>query len=91
MKHKQSIRLSLTLVVGNTLRLGRAGILGGKGQHDQGDDVGQHIVNGTGKVHGLQEGKAGQGVGGTEGAVAVAVDQAPLPADHRRAAGKKPE
>ena len=34
----------LALVVGNALRLGGPGLLGGEGQHDQGDEVGQHPV-----------------------------------------------
>ena len=36
--------LSRTLIVGDTLCLGGAGLLGGEGQHQQGDEVGQHAV-----------------------------------------------
>ena len=38
-------RSTLTLVVGLTLGLGGPGLLGGKGQHHQGDHIGQHPVN----------------------------------------------
>ena len=37
-------RLASTLIVGNTLCLGRTGLLGGEGQNDQGNQVGQHPV-----------------------------------------------
>ena len=55
--------LSLSLVVGDTLRLGRAGLLGCEGQHHQGDDVGHHIIYGAGDIHGLQELEPGIHVG----------------------------
>ena len=45
--------LSLSLVVGHALRFRRPGLLGRKGQDDQGDDVGQHIVHAAGKVQRL--------------------------------------
>ena len=38
------ISSSLTLIIGDALRLGRPGPLGGKGQNDQGDQVGQQPV-----------------------------------------------
>ena len=34
------IESALSLVVGNTLRLGGSGLLRGEGQHQQGDDIG---------------------------------------------------
>ncbi len=41
---------ALPLVVGDALRLGRAGVLRGERQHDQRDDIGQHVVNGAREV-----------------------------------------
>ena len=49
------IKLPLALVVGDTLRLGGAGLLGGEGQHHQRNDVGHHVVDGAGDIHGHQE------------------------------------
>ena len=45
-------------IVGNALRLGRAGIFRGQDQHDQGEDIGQHVVHVAGQVQPLQEIKA---------------------------------
>ena len=49
------MKLPLALVVGDTLRLGGAGLLGGEGQHHQRNDVGHHVVDGAGDIHGHQE------------------------------------
>ena len=38
-------RLAAALVVGDALGLGRAGLFGGEGQDDQGDEIGQHPVH----------------------------------------------
>ena len=56
---KQWVRLSLSLIVGDALRLGGVGAFGCECQHDQGNDVRQHIVHSAGNVQRLQEGKAG--------------------------------
>ena len=49
------MKLPLALVVGDTLGLGGAGLLGGEGQHHQRNDVGHHVVDGAGDIHGHQE------------------------------------
>ena len=36
--------LSATLIVGDTFGFGSAGTLGGEGQNDEGDEVGQHAI-----------------------------------------------
>ena len=54
---------ALPLVVGDTLRLGGAGLLGCERQHHQRDDVGHHVVHRAGDVHGLQEVEAGIHIG----------------------------
>ena len=47
-----------TLVVGDTLGLRRAGILGRKGKHDKRNDVRQHVVQRARQVHRLEEAEA---------------------------------
>ena len=42
--------LSASLVVGDTLGLGGSGLLGGEDQDHQGDDIGQHVIDGAGDV-----------------------------------------
>ena len=51
--------LSASLVVGDALGLGGAGLPGRKRQHHQGNDVRKHIVHHAGDVHVQQEVKAG--------------------------------
>ena len=55
--------LSLSLVVGNTFRLGCAGLPGCEGQHHQRDDVGHHVIHAAGDVQRLQEVEAGVNIG----------------------------
>lgn len=50
--------LTHTLVVGDTLGLRRAGILGREGKHDKRNDVRQHIVQRARQVHRLEEAEA---------------------------------
>ena len=47
-----------TLVVGDALRLGGTGALGGERQHDERDDIRHHVVHRTGNVHRREEAKA---------------------------------
>ena len=51
--------LSASLVVGDALGLGGAGLPGRKRQHHQGNDVRKHIVHHAGDVHVQQDVKAG--------------------------------
>lgn len=39
-----------TLVVGDALRLRRAGLLGGEGQHDERNDIREHVVYRAGDI-----------------------------------------
>ena len=50
---------ALTLIVGDALSLRGSGLLGREGQNDEGDEVGQHVVNNAGHVELEQEVKAG--------------------------------
>ena len=48
-----------TLVVGDALRLRRAGLLGGEGQHDERNDIREHVVYRAGDIERGQEIEAG--------------------------------
>ena len=50
---------ALTLIVGDALSLRGSGLFGREGQNDEGDEVGQHVVNNAGHVELEQEVKAG--------------------------------
>ena len=50
--------LAHALVVGNTLGLRRAGILGRKGKHNERNDIRQHVVQRTRQVQRLEEAEA---------------------------------
>lgn len=58
-KINKAIGSSCSLVVGDAFRLGRSGALGGKGKDDDGDDVGQHIVDAAGDLECFEEIEAG--------------------------------
>ena len=51
------------LVVRNTFRFRCPGVLGGKCQDDQGDQVGHHVVDGARDLEGCQEGESAVYVG----------------------------
>ena len=50
---------ALAFIVGDALSLRGSGLLGREGQNDEGDEVGQHVVNNAGQVELEQEVKAG--------------------------------